>query len=283
MQFPPLNDSAVDQAIVAAFDRCKKNKKGEESEEAKTAEELVALCLQHLRERSDPVLSPAFLSQLKAEDVFAMDAVAHEMQRRRMKIGVFYQFLMIELMRSASRTLNSNFKAVFDGSREGDAIADINTPGFSKGLRLYMSVKKSSDTVGGQDLGGVIRRLEQVAREEKNLTSPYMCVVGIATPPKGRIEIYNKGRTIRNKSEGYPYSPNCEEWTPGFIYPYITGLGARRIYERSLAKVDDFLPFYTLRVRESAPRILRERLIRLGLCDAEGNMSKSMLFDYILS
>jgi hypothetical protein len=48
------------------------------------------------------------------------------MQRHRMKIGVFYQFLIIELMRS--RFLN-----VLDGKREGDVETEIEPPNFDKG------------------------------------------------------------------------------------------------------------------------------------------------------
>ena len=53
---------------------------------------------------------------------------------------------------------------VFDGSREGDIIADIETPTFESGLRLYMSVKKSKDTVGVQYVPGLISRLYSLAK-----------------------------------------------------------------------------------------------------------------------
>src|SRR5690606_26233304 len=131
-------------------------------------------CIEHLRTRSDPILSPMFVSQCNIEDIFELDAVSHEMQRHRMTIGIFYQYLLLELMRKKWY--------VFDSSREGDIVADIETPKFSQGIRLYMSVKKSKDTVGGQDIGGVIRRLESLAKEEKNLTRPYLCVLCVATP-----------------------------------------------------------------------------------------------------
>jgi len=79
------------------------------------------MCLAHLQERSDPILNPSFLSQCKLEEVFEMDAIAHEMQRHRMKIGNFYQFLVIELMKS-------RFTQVYDGKKEGDVEAEIETP-----------------------------------------------------------------------------------------------------------------------------------------------------------
>jgi hypothetical protein len=230
-QEPPLSMNIVDEAIKTAFIRAGKKKSGDELRVYKTPEELVNLCIHHLKERSDPILSPFFFSQMNVEDVFDIDAIAHEMQRQRMKIGLFYQYLMIELMRGAQNTKLSNVKSVFDGSREGDVVADVSTPTFAKGLRLNISVKKSSDTVGGQDIGGVIRRLESVALEEKNLTSPYLCVIAIATPSRGKLENYEEGRYIRCKDDGTPYSPNCEFWMPGFIYPFITGLSPVEIYK----------------------------------------------------
>lgn len=175
----PLQEDLIKASIKTAFERCLKNKIDEEKEKIDTPEKWVELTIKHLQERSDPILSPYFVSQLKAEELFELDAVSYEMQRRRMSIGVFYQFLILELMRNRWTT--------FDGSREGDVVADIDTPGFDSGLRIYMSVKKSGDTVGGQDVSGVIRRLEEIAKEEKNLNRPYLTVVCIATPAKGRL------------------------------------------------------------------------------------------------
>jgi len=98
-----------------------------------TPKQLADRCIDHLRKRSDPIISSYFLSQCEIENIFELDAVSHEMQRHRMTIGTFYQYLLLELMR--------NRWPVFDGTREGDIVADIDTPGYSPGLRLYMSVK----------------------------------------------------------------------------------------------------------------------------------------------
>jgi hypothetical protein len=135
-------------AISKAFERSFKDKQGNTTELTQTPEELVMLCLRHLKERSDPILSPYFLSQCEVEEIFELDAVSHEMQRHRMRIGVFYQYLLIELMRLRLRNVS-------DGKHEGDAEAEVDTPGFAQGLRLFISVKKSSDTVGGQDVNKV--------------------------------------------------------------------------------------------------------------------------------
>lgn len=222
----PLSIEIITEAVDRAFLRCKQKKSGEEKVQADTPEKLVELCIEHLRTRSDPILSSYFVSQCDVDDLFAFDAVSHEMQRHRMSIGIFYQFLLLELMR---RRWN-----VFDGYHEGDIVADIDTPGFLKGLRLFMSVKKSVDTVGGQDVGGVINRLENMAKQEKNLTRPYLCVLCIATPSGGKLASYEEDRYMRCRKDKSPYSLNCEFWGPGFIFPYTTGRRHDCIYPQPL-------------------------------------------------
>lgn len=253
-----IADAKLAAAIRNAFERSLKDKQGNITAPAQTPTALVSLCLQHLKERSDPILSPYFLSQCPLEEIFELDAVAHEMQRHRMRIGVFYQFLLIELMRV-------RFENVVDGKREGDVEAEINTPGFKKGLRLYISVKKSADTVGGQDVAGVVRRLESVATEEKNLTRPYLCVVCFATPHRGIILPYESGRTMKRNRDGHPYSANCEVWSPGFVFPFVSGLDAEAVYRAALQQVGKFLPFHTLANRKQCGVLLAEKLQILKL------------------
>jgi hypothetical protein len=255
-----ISSDELSKAIARAYERCLKDKKGNTVELSKTPEELVELCLQHLKERSDPILNPYFLSKCELDEIFELDAIAHEMQRHRMRIGVFYQFLLIELMRL-------RFSNVSDGKREGDAEAEVDTPTFSKGLRFFISVKKSSDTVGGQDVGGMIRRLESMALEDKNLTRPYLCVVCFATPQRGIITSYKDGRSVRRNRDGYPYSPNCEVWSPGFIFPYVCGLEAEDVYRAGLQTVGEFLPFHSLKHREKCGKMLAAELNKLALVD----------------
>lgn len=271
----PVSAAQLDRAIESAFARCLKNKKGETIKLPQTPNELVSLCLAHLRERSDPVLSPFFFSQCRVEEIFELDAIAHEMQRRRMQIGVFYQYLIIELMKY-------RFPPTVDGKKEGDVETELETPGFDKGLRVFMSVKKSSDTVGGQDVPGVIRRLEAMAAEDKNLTRPYLCVVCVATPPRGRILSYADSRQMKRNNEGHPYSPNCEVWLPGFIFPFISGLPPTEIYKAALARVSEFLPFHALPQRRECAELLSAKLTELGLVNAEtGKLDLLQFQDFV--
>jgi len=256
-----IEDRKLTTAIRNAFERSLKDKQGNLATLSRTPTELVRLCLQHLKERSDPILSPYFLSQCALEEIFELDAVAHEMQRHRMRIGVFYQFLLIELMRA-------RFPNVVDGKREGDVEAEIETPGFKKGLRLYISVKKSADTVGGQDVAGVVRRLESIASEEKNLTRPYLCVVCFATPHRGIILPYDQGRTMKRNRDGHPYSANCEVWSPGFVFPFVSGLDAEAVYRSALQQVGEFLPFHSLANRKECGLLLSTELKSLKLVNA---------------
>jgi len=271
--YPPVSYLIIDQCIDAAYNRCFKNKKGEIKPYKKSPQELVNLTIKHLKERSDPILSPYFLNLLRIEDIFELDAVSYEMQRHRMTIGVFYQYLILELMRI---TWN-----VFDGSREGDIVADIDTPGFETGLRLYMSIKKSVDTVGGQDISGVIRRLEHEAKAEKNLNRPYLCILGIATPSKGRLKGYEDRKTKTNKLN-QPYSLNCEFWGPGFIFPYITGHSAIEIYQRSIKKISNYLPFLTIENKEICSNLLQEELKKLDLIGENQRIDINKFLTYII-
>jgi len=193
------------------------------------------------------------------------------MQRQRMTIGVFYQYLPLELMRIRW--------PVFDGYREGDIVADIDTTGFKDGLRLYMSVKKSKDTVGGQDVRGVINRLESLAKHEKNLTRPYLCVICIASPSSGILKNYSD-RYIRCTNEGSPYSLNCEFWGPGFVFPYVTGRNAKEIYLLGVKRAADHLPFFSLEHRKQCSVLLKKRLREPGLLDSKGRISAEKFFEF---
>lgn len=268
---PPMDYTIIESSVDESFKRCIMKKSGRKRSLPTTPEELVELCIKHLRTRSDPILSPYFVSQCGPDSLFELDAVSHEMQRHRMTIGVFYQYLLLELMR--------NRWHVFDGYREGDIVADIDTPGFKTGLRLYMSVKKSQDTVGGQDVGGVISRLESLAKQEKNLTRPYLCVICIATPSSGLLKDYND-RHIRCTNEGNPYSLNCEFWGPGFIFPYVTGRNAKEIYLHGVKRVADHLPFFTLEHRQKCSSLLKKRLEELDLLDAQGKISSEKFLEF---
>jgi hypothetical protein len=86
----PINSAALNGAIKRAYERCLLDKKGEIVELDSTPEELVSLCLAHLKERSDPILNPYFLSRCKLDEIFELDAVAHEMQRHLNPIVGFF-------------------------------------------------------------------------------------------------------------------------------------------------------------------------------------------------
>jgi hypothetical protein len=254
----PISEKKLNNAIRGAFERTITGKKGKKSSPDIPPKQLVEMCLKHLKERSDPILNPSFLGQLDLPDIFIMDAVSHEMQRHRMKIGGFYQFLVIELMKTT-------FPCVYDGKREGDVEADVETSEFEPGLRLYISVKKSKDTVGGQDIAGVFRRLEALGKEDKNLTRPYMGVFAIATPPSGNILSYENSRKMRFKQDGSLYSPNIEEWLPGFIFLYICGKTPQEVYRAALEYISEYLPFNSLKHKEECSSLLTNRLKELNL------------------
>lgn len=168
------------------------------------------------------------------------------------------------------------------GKREGDVEAEVDTPGFEPGLRLYISVKKSKDTVGGQDIAGVFRRLEALGKEDKNLTRPYMGVFAIATPPRGNIFSYEESRKMRYKQDGSLYSSNIEEWLPGFIFPYICGKTPQEVYKVALEYISEYLPFNSLKYKKECSVLLSARLKKLKLVNYQtGKIDPSKLQEYI--
>jgi len=272
---PPLSTDLIVDCIDRAFQRCSLKTSGKRRIVADSPEALVELCIDHLRTRSDPVINPYFVSLCDVDILFELDAVSHEMQRHRMSIGVFYQYLLLELMRQRW--------PVFNGSREGDIIADIETPTFQAGLRLYISVKKSEDTVGGQDIPGVIRRIESVAKEDKNRSRPYLCVICVATPSAGKLRPYSEDRRVKCSAAGSPYSLNCEFWGPGFVFPYVTGRDAKEIYTEGIKRVSEHLPFLTLKYREECSALLKKRLAELDLLTENGRVSPQKFLAFCCS
>src|SRR5688572_4692700 len=116
-QSPPFEEQDLLEAVQAAFIRTLQNKAGQKQDFTSDPQQLVNVTIKHLRERSDPILTPYFYSLCDVEDIFEIDSTSHEMQRFRMKIGNFYQFLLLELMQKSQNVLK-----VFDGTREGDVV-----------------------------------------------------------------------------------------------------------------------------------------------------------------
>ena len=52
---PPMTEAVIQSAIDAAFRRCVKTKTGKDREVPENPDELVELCIEHLRGRSDPI------------------------------------------------------------------------------------------------------------------------------------------------------------------------------------------------------------------------------------
>ncbi len=279
---PPLDNEAIRAAIERAFERTRKTRRGNEGRVIDTPEELVKTCLKHLKERNDPIIGASLFATVSAKEVFEMDAIPHELQRHRMKIGQFYQYLILELMCASAGRPGSQILNAADGRREGDIQADIRLKD-RKELRLYISVKKSGDTVGGQDLGDAIKRLEQTAKEDQNRTSAYLCVMAIANPTKGKIADYTQSRQIKNDSKGRPYSMNCEMWGPGFVFPYVAGRSANEIYKEAAKLAAKYLPFYSVKFKKECSEMLHKELIKMGVATADGKVFADKLFEYIES
>ena len=265
-----------------AFEKTLLDKRGEKLPLPSTPEAWVELSLKHLKEWSDPILDPYLFSLCDPAQVFVVDTVAYERQLQRMRVGLLYQHLIRELMYAAHGD-QCNVKAVFDGFREADLIADVKTPGNRRGLRLYVSIKKHSQTVGGQDFGGVVTRIEDEASSVKNINSPYLCVFAYGTLTQGKLRGYHESRKIRYTRSGEPYSENCECWEPGFIFPYVCGWSPIEVYKLASQRIAAHMPFYSLRHQALCARLLGERLKQLGLVTVEGKLDRDKYLEFILT
>lgn len=192
---PPMPESRLKEAADKAFQECGLTRRGQRRSVASTPRDLVRATL------------------VNAEEVF-LDAIFHEMHRHKMQMGDYYHKLILELMKSSRVLENSNIQDAKDGSREGDIIADLKTVRFGPGIRVYGSVKKSGDTVGGQDFEAAVHRLERVAREDQGRRKPYLCAFMIGNPVKGIVRAYKNSRYIRGDRLGRAYSENGEVWEP---------------------------------------------------------------------
>ena len=70
IQKPVLNFDAIQVCIDHAYERCLLKKSGGKRNTADNPEKLANLCLEHLRTRSDPILSPYFVSLCDPESLF---------------------------------------------------------------------------------------------------------------------------------------------------------------------------------------------------------------------
>jgi hypothetical protein len=87
---------------------------------------------------------------------------------------------------------------------------------------------------------------------------------------------------MRMTEEGKFYSFNTEVWTPGFIFPYLTGLEPNAIYDLSREVVSDYLAFHALARREECSKLLADGLRKLGLVNEEtGRLDPDSFAQYI--
>ncbi|MBI5667474.1 MAG: hypothetical protein HZC41_05655 [Chloroflexi bacterium] len=141
------------------------------------------------------------------------------LQKERMNSGWRYQFLAVDCARASYR-----FKSVSDiGAAEGDfnAIVEFTNPVLAP-LRLYVSVKNRSNTLGGQDWPKAIEALERVAKTDKNGIGPYCCVFGIAMDRGTR---YIK----REQKSKVPHSVNTEVWLSDYFWPFFSNYSYEEI------------------------------------------------------
>jgi len=135
------------------------------------------------------------------------------LQKGRMNSGWRYQRIAFQCAQASKR-----FKSVSDiGSMEADFNVTIETVNYSSApiVNIYTSVKNRMNTLGGQDWPKAIAALEEVAKNDKNRSGPYLCVFGIAMD-RGLRSIKKHGKTKQ------PHSINTEVWLSDFFWPFFS-------------------------------------------------------------
>lgn len=150
------------------------------------------------------------------------------LQKERMNSGWRYQYIAKDGAYHSQR-----FTSVSDlGTSEADFCVSIRTQTgmLPDSISIYVSVKNRVNTMGGQDWPKAIAALESVARTDRNRTSPYLCVFGIAME-KGLRHIKRHQRTH------LVYSHNTEIWKSDFFWPFFTNCS----YEEIIVEVLNIL------------------------------------------
>ncbi len=148
------------------------------------------------------------------------------LQKQRMNSGWRYQYIAKRAAEESKR-----FLSISDiGSSEADFNATIKIIESKDPLNIYISVKNRTNTMGGQDWPKAIVALEEVAKNDKNRTGPYICVFGIAME-KGLRNIKHEKKTQ------VAYSSNTEIWMSDYFWPFFSN----RSYEEIIRAVLDVL------------------------------------------
>lgn len=194
------------------------------------------------------------------------------LQKGRMNSGWRYQFLVVSAARETKR-----FKSISDiGAAEADFHATIDFSDktrYEQSLSLYVSVKNRGNTMGGQDWPKAIQALENVAKNDKNLTGYYCCVFGMAMDRGSRL-------IKSSKSTNAAYSDNTEVWFSDFFWPFFANCSYEEIMTTVLdvlievkqAEVDDELPSQ-VDVPDELLDAFGKYCVQAGLVDQLGNFN----------
>lgn len=173
---------------------------------------------------SDPAATAHQLYRKHYQDIGREQFRNRSLQKERMNSGWRYQYLAVDAAQNLTR-----FRSISDiGTAEADFNAIVAFKDKTlRPLRLYVSVKNRSNTMGGQDWPKAIYALEEVAKADKNATGPYCCVFGIA--------MERGTRSIRHmKKTKQPYSVNTEIWFSDFFWPFFTNYSYQDVMQLML-------------------------------------------------
>lgn len=151
--------------------------------------------------------------------------VANEFIKKRkthlesMNAGWRYQYLFVECAHASER-----FKSVSDLSTADSDVNIIAKTTKDENINLYISIKNRKDTISGGSGKGVLKKLEDLALQDKNRIGAYCCIIAL-----GIQTMKHRGRTT--------HSANIEYWPANFFWPFISGYTYEEIMNMVTARL----------------------------------------------
>ena len=154
--------------------------------------------------KTDPANAVSQLLNKNLVDVAQEFQVKKDAKTYEMFSGWRNQFLLFECAKKIGR-----FETVGDVDTSFDIVATIKSLS-GEVITLYISLKNRKDTMSGSSVRGVLSKLEDNAKNDKNRDGLYCIIIGCAID------------TTRYRS-GSSYSQNLEFWPAKLLWEFFSG------------------------------------------------------------
>lgn len=207
---PEIMPGLIKKAIEYAAQKTKKEAvdipDGADAETIKSLYAKAGKSLFDYFRRPDPVYMASSLVGRHYSEVAEEFFYKRNTHLTSMNAGWRYQYLLVECAHKSGR-----FKSVSDLST-GDSDVNViaETADGQDTVAIYITMKNRSDTISGGSGKAYLKGFEKSARDDKNRTAPYCCVIAY-----GMQTMQRRGR---KKDFG-----NFEVWPSNFLWPFVSG------------------------------------------------------------